>query len=300
MDVFCREESIDAGEPIAGSAATHTDVWVVLEYDRPWGSKAVPESSLPEVVKEHLMRWEKEIPGARVQLVRGDARVSRPGTVAFFVGVSSVQGMALVRFDLESHEALAGLDVPSLVQDVRAGKDIPDAEVVTRPVVLVCTNGKRDACCAKWGLPIYTALAQQEGIDCWQTTHLGGHRFAPTLLTLPDGLCYGRLVPEDAEPLAAAVLAGDIYAADRTLRGRTSLSAAAQAAEVHWRGRTGTTKVDALQSVTEQERDGTTVVTLTDAAGTAHTIAMEHRELGPLKRPSCDKEPAPVAGWFPA
>ena len=226
--------------------------------------------------------------------------MSRPGTVAFFLGVSSVQGMALVRFDLESHEAVTALDVPSLVQDVRAGRDIPGAEVVARPVVLVCTNGKRDACCAKWGLPIYTALAQRDGIECWQTTHLGGHRFAPTLLTLPDGLCYGRLVPEDVEPLVGAVLAGEVYAADRTLRGRTCLSAAAQAAEAHWRGQTGETKVDALRASTEEERDDITVVTLTDGTGNTHRVAMQHRELGPLKRPSCAKEPAPVAGWFPA
>jgi len=299
VDVFCREESIDAGEPIAGSAAAHTDVWVVLEYDRPWGKKAVPESSLPETAKEHLMRWEKEIPGARVQLVRGDPRVSRPGRVAFFLGSSSMQGSKMVRFNLETHEAVTELDVPSLVQDVRAGKDIPDAEVVTEPLVLVCTNGRRDACCAKWGLPIYTALAQIEGIDCWQTTHLGGHRFAPTLLTLPDGLCYGRLVVEDAEPLVEAILAGEVYAADRTLRGRTCLSAAAQAAEAHWRGKTGEVKVAALEAATDEERDGGTVVTLT-AGGEEHRVTMQHRVLGPSKRPSCAKDPAPVAGWFPA
>ena len=300
MDVFCRQESIDAEEPIAGSAAAHTDVWVVLEYDRPWGAKAVPESDLPTAVKEYLVRCDKEVAGARVQLVRGNARVSRPGKVAFFVGVSSVQGMALVRFDLDAHEDVTKLDVPSLVQDVRAGRAIPGAEVVTRPVVLVCTNGKRDRCCAKWGLPVYTELSRVEAIDCWQTTHLGGHRFAPTLLTLPDGMCYGRLTPDDLAPLAQAIVAGQVYAPERALRGRTCLSAAAQAAEAHWRTETGERSVAALASVSEEERDNATVVTLTDRDGTSRAVAMQHRQLGPSKRPSCAKDPAPVAGWFPA
>ena len=295
MDGFCREESIEAGEPIAGSAVAATDVWVLLEHNRPWGAKAVVESDLPDPVKAALLGWEDSIPGARVQLIRGDAAVARTGSVALMVGISALDRASLVRFDLRDVTELP--DVPGVVEALRRGREVA-AEVVTRPVVLVCTNGKRDACCAKWGLPLYTALAARRDLDVWQTTHLGGHRFAPTLLSLPDGLCYGRVPLSRAEDLADAVLAGRVFDLS-CLRGRTALSEAAQAAEAQWRAQSGEHRVAALTGASEVEHDGHVDVTLTDDTGATHEVSVQHRDLGRLARGSCAKDPGPVTGWFP-
>ncbi|NJM98679.1 MAG: hypothetical protein HC800_17320 [Phormidesmis sp. RL_2_1] len=32
-------------------------------------------------------------------------------------------------------------------------------------------------------------------VRIWQVSHIGGHRFAPTAISLPDGRYYGRLTP---------------------------------------------------------------------------------------------------------
>lgn len=297
MPEFCCDQSQAAGEPIAGSAVTSTDVWIVLEYDHAWCGKAVPESDLPEPVKQQLLTWQADIAGARVQLIRGHRDVSRPGKVTFFVGVSALPRGTLVRFDLEDHADVVDLDVPGIVEALRAGDSVPRAEVVQRPVVLVCTNGKRDRCCAKWGMPLYSALAQQPQIDCWQTTHLGGHRFAPTLLTLPDGICYGRVELADAAPLATAIADDVIYEPARTLRGRTCLTAAQQAGESQWRITTGAREVG-LTGAEENSGDDAFSVTLVDAQGHRHQCRVQQRNLGLEARPSCEKPPAAVRGWF--
>jgi hypothetical protein len=62
----------------------------------------------------------------------------------------------------------------------------------------------------------------------WETTHLGGDRFAANVLALPSGLLYGRVRPEDAPDLADAVDAGRVLV--NLLRGRIGLPPAAQAA----------------------------------------------------------------------
>jgi hypothetical protein len=129
--------------------------------------------------------------------------------------------------------------------------------------------------------------------------HLGGHRFAATLLQLPEGLCYGRLEPHEAPELAEAIRSGRAYRLDR-LRGRTALSEAAQAAEAIWRERTGRLELDALVRVEETHEGATTVVTLHDREGNAHEVRLVRRDLGASAPPSCGKEPAAVRSWLPA
>lgn len=297
MSELCSMRSREAGEPIAGTAAAETTVWLVLEHRAAWGAKAVAESNLPDTVKARLSAWEREIPGARVQLARRQGRVDGP--LRFWVGVSDLGASRLCEHMLGSAEELLQLDVPAQVKALRAGEPIAGAATPAQPLVLVCTNGRRDVCCAKLGAPVTQALLQQDGLEVWQTTHLGGHRFAATLLQLPEGICYGRLEPHDAPPLAEAIRGGRLYRLDR-LRGRTALSEAAQAAEAIWRERTGRLELDALVRVEQATRGATTVVTLHDREGSAHAIELERRDLGATAPPSCGKEPAAILAWLPA
>jgi hypothetical protein len=68
--------------------------------------------------------------------------------------------------------------------------------------LLVCTHGTVDACCATFGYPIYKLLRAitppADGpVRTWRCTHFGGHRFAATLLDLPEGRYWGRLEARD-------------------------------------------------------------------------------------------------------
>src|SRR5690606_10098426 len=96
---------------------------------------------------------------------------------------------------------------------------------------LVCTHGRRDRCCALRGVAFFKSLSDlgPRG-ELWQTSHLGGHRFAATMVHLPRGVCYGRLVPEDAEAMTSAHTAGRLYDL-RRYRGQTRYPTPVQAAE---------------------------------------------------------------------
>lgn len=83
--------------------------------------------------------------------------------------------------------------------------DRAPAEGVTD--VLICTHGTRDRCCGSSGTKLHqqvvaaqadaqagaSADASPEAVRVWRTSHLGGHRFAPTALTLPDGHAWASL-----------------------------------------------------------------------------------------------------------
>ena len=62
-----------------------------------------------------------------------------------------------------------------------------------RPLFLVCVHGRREVCCAVRGRPVAQALAARWPGQTWECSHLGGDRFAPNVLVVPDGTTYGRL-----------------------------------------------------------------------------------------------------------
>lgn len=65
------------------------------------------------------------------------------------------------------------------------------------PEVLVCAHGRRDACCGRWGTLMHLELAARwDGVRVWRCSHTGGHRFAPTAITLPEGRAWAYVDPD--------------------------------------------------------------------------------------------------------
>jgi hypothetical protein len=118
-------------------------------------------------------------------------------------------------------------------------------EPVSHPLLLVCTHGKHDRCCARLGRPLYEALAEQADDEwVWQSSHVGGDRFAGNLVCLPEGLYFGRVRPGHAWRLLDEYLAGRIDL--EHYRGRACYPFAVQAGELAVRHAYGLRGVDDL------------------------------------------------------
>jgi hypothetical protein len=98
-----------------------------------------------------------------------------------------------------------------------------------RPVVLVCTHGRHDLCCAIEGRPVAAVAAADPEVDAWECSHLGGDRFAGNLLFLPTGLLFGGLSAADTGPVLVAARDGRVLL--EHFRGRCQDSIPAQAAQ---------------------------------------------------------------------
>ena len=61
----------------------------------------------------------------------------------------------------------------------------------------VCTHGRHDKCCAKFGSRVCRAFRQEVGERAWECSHVGGDRFAGNVVVFPYGIYYGRVGPED-------------------------------------------------------------------------------------------------------
>ena len=80
----------------------------------------------------------------------------------------------------------------------REGVDDPDVKDV-----LICGHGRRDRCCGTLGTRLALELATEEelparNIRLWRTSHTGGHRFAPTMIVLPEATVWGFVDPAEA------------------------------------------------------------------------------------------------------
>lgn len=236
--VYCSECSREVGERLFASAP-RGDVWLLLEYGGPWNAKALPQSDLAPAVKDRLQTWLDATPNSKFLFIKQrDGLVNGP---RLFVALTREVEPRLYRFDLTGYDDLLTLDLEALAQ----GDAAFDAALTHEPMLAVCTNGRRDIACAKYGAPVYNALVEQGGLDVWQSTHMGGHRFAGVVAALPSGVCYGYLDADDAPDLIRAIQQGEVLVDN--VRGRSYYEPPAQAADYFLRGITGVLDVDGFR-----------------------------------------------------
>ncbi|NUP21813.1 MAG: sucrase ferredoxin [Streptomyces sp.] len=246
----CSTVSQDLDEPIAGTAATAT-TWLLLEQPGPWGAKALTQSHLDPALGRALEAAAKGT-GVRVALIRRPGRHADCGPLAerqVYVA-HTVPGNAWLR-TATTHDPrqLLDLDFAALgMGDHHTFDSILQGRPHTGdPLALVCTNGKRDRCCALLGRPLAAELSASGVEGVWEVTHLGGHRFSPTLLVLPYGYAYGRAQAHAVKEVLHSVREGRIVV--EGCRGNSAWERPAQAAELAVRRATGEDAAGALSVV---------------------------------------------------
>lgn len=231
---FCADTSRETAEPLDATASV-ADRWILIEYRGVWSYDALEASGLGPDVKAHLQERSCALGRTKVLFIRSSQR-RRRGTFRLFWGSCAEGAASLWGTEVERYEELLELDFDS------------GGETVGHPLLLVCTHGKHDPCCARYGRPLYQALAEQAGEGwAWQCSHVGGDRFAGNLVILPEGLYFGRVEPTEAWVVLDEYLAGRIHLA--AYRGRSCHSFGIQAAERVVREQTGATLIDGLELV---------------------------------------------------
>ncbi len=242
----CSAASQDLAEPLAGSAST-VRAFLLVEAQGAWGVDAVTGSRLPARVKERLSELAR-VHGVRPLMIRGHGRQRTEGTRVFAAHVHTDRPWVETTL-LDDVEALLDLDLDGLA----SGRS-PGLTPYDEPLFLVCTHGKHDACCAELGRPLCKAMHDAAPGHTWEVSHIGGDRFAPNVLVLPEGLYYGRLTPDDAASFVADHRAGELSLPH--LRGRCAFPFAVQAAEIYLREHLRVRAVPALPLVSSaRDRD---------------------------------------------
>ena len=153
----------------------------------------------------------------------------------------------------------------------------------TRPTIICCTDSRRDACCARNGFSTYKALvaiADPSRFNIVQATHIGGCRFAASLVVMPARQRYGRMTAGLAPAFLAALERGEIYLP--AYKGRSGQPEATQVAELaamRWAADHGHTiaEVPLRGTLPEHVDEGMSIVLGADVAGQRLAIHLRAR-----------------------
>jgi len=216
-------ESHDGTEPSIASAPEASRAWLLVEHPGPWPHEAA-DAALPAPLAG-LVRAAVDF-GVRVQMIRRPGRRQAGDVRTVFMGWTAGGEPWLRR-------GRVAATAPSLTEaDLKdlAGGVVPSFGAFTdSPLFLVCTHGRRSACCARFGGPLAQALAARHPDQVWESTHVGGHRFAANLVILPHGLYYGPVGVDEAAAAIGAYQRGSVVPG--RYRGRAGQPREAQESE---------------------------------------------------------------------
>lgn len=281
MSLTCSATRAAVGEQLAGTAP-HAEVWVLLEQPGPWGRDALTESHLPVATGRALADLAHDRP-VRIGLIRsvGAHADNHDGPRTLLIARTSTPGSWIAARLVHDVSALPNLlDVDRLLAATAAPDDLAGVPIpAPARVLLVCTNAKRDQCCAVLGRPLAASLSSSAtgtNVEVWETSHTGGHRFAPTFVSLPDGYLYGG-TDAATQSLGAC-------------RGRSALTPDAQVAELAVLRHVGAAEPRPLKV----EQAG--AFWRVEAGGQSFSVSVDSTPS--VERPeSCGKPPVPSRQW---
>lgn len=249
----CSEASL--GEPLPGTAPTRR-FWWAIDHPGPWPAQPLVESVLGE-----LASWVTPLAG-------------RSDTTVLLTRQRDPEAPRQVYFaDTWDRTLAVG----------PCGPTPPDLAPCPDTVTLVCTHARRDQCCAILGRPLLDVMTGAR-----ESTHIGGHRFAPTVLVLPWGIVLGRCAAEAWPPVQ--FLGPDALP---YYRGRTALEAPAQVADAEARRIWGLGLTENL-TVT---RDPRTDRVRFEVSHASDHVWIEVESSQEAYLPSCGREPDSTTVW---
>ena len=252
--VPCSDQALARNDPMYGTASAGSR-WLLLELCGGWGHSAFLNS--PAVIDPALglaivRRAEKA--GMRIAAIRRPGRRPDAPRWRWFIARCDPGSEAVYRGEVDGPQSYLDLSL-----------DGDDGTLSSEPVVMVCAHGKHDQCCAVRGRAACAAINAAYPDITWECSHLGGDRFAATMLILPEGLCYGRIDATDSADLVRRYLQGRVD--NRFLRGRTAFPNSVQAAQFFARQDCGDDSIAGLAPVDVDEDESTVRVVLHGNSG---------------------------------
>lgn len=210
MRKFCTDHAIACGEPLAGTG-TLAERHLFVRW--PKGNWRRPRFDTVGLSDELRVQMKAASGGGR------------------YVGLVDGEQLELLSFpDATSVVPRDQEHAVELVELWRDGMGFDGTPL--RRTVLCCTDAKTDACCARYGFPVFKALAAAApdfDIDVLQCTHIGGCHFAPSVIVMPDRQRYGLLTPASVPDFLAVIARNELYLP--SYRGNPALGEIEQSAE---------------------------------------------------------------------
>ncbi|MEM6403551.1 MAG: sucrase ferredoxin [Cyanobacteria bacterium P01_D01_bin.116] len=196
---FCSDNSRKVGEDIVGTA-TNNQTYVLIECPLPWNSDAFTSRWVPDNLRLLVKEAKQAKLPIKFQLIANDLshKVDSTTLLIYHQEEGGGKGYSKREFKLEDIEQAA-----ATIKKWLWRKNLKyEIDATSTRDILICTHGSHDKCCARYGNPFYFHAKETissldlDNVRIWKSSHFGGHRFAPTMIDLPEGRYYGNLNQE--------------------------------------------------------------------------------------------------------
>ena len=204
---YCSLISKTSAPSIVGTAG-YKPCQIFVEFKQPWTSNFVQSPGFPsgiDILLKNLMRQYK-VPitlNAMCRDIEDDKEDSNLFILYYKPGTKLAYSFLVYNVAIGKLEPFLSQLLPDLL-----GKGIENQQHAQRKrrAIMVCCHGQRDRCCGKFGQDLHEHISQftmnkKLPIDVWKTSHIGGHKYAPTLIDLPSMRVWGHLSHAEAESL---------------------------------------------------------------------------------------------------
>ena len=204
---FCSLQVKETGEPLAGTAPFARHFVFITWPKKYWQYEALDsKGGFPKGLKE-WMKAQSEISGkVSIRLVSHKGLSNE--SVTLFIYPEKIY------FSNILPEEISNVLNSHFLKESNFEKT---AKKIEKEHIFVCTHGRHDKCCAKFGQELADNLRnhltdQKNNIDVFDSSHLGGHRFAPTMIDFPAGRAYGHITTEEIPDYLESRKQGMVYA----------------------------------------------------------------------------------------
>lgn len=193
---YCADNAKELQEDPIGTA-TNYQTYILVECPTPWNYEAFNSKWVPDNLRVLVTEIERKKLPIRFLLIANEKthRVTDTTLLIYQQQPGLTSGYKKQEFKLPNIELVAGV-VNKWLGGITSNYEVENH--ISRDI-LICTHGSHDQCCARYGNPFYFRAEkiidnlQLNHIRIWRSSHFGGHRFAPTMIDLPQGRYYGRL-----------------------------------------------------------------------------------------------------------
>ena len=201
-------------ESLIGTAVC-ANTFILIETPQPWLKPALLSETVPESLRQVLKPLLGPASGVRIHLIANEqtTRQSRRRILIFQHAASSLRESSMQglghrlsgdykawEIQVETPAEMASA-LSEFLGNTSPVKRIPPQRIRSaQRHLMICTHASHNECCGTYGYPFYrkaiahiNQLELSQQIQAWQISHIGGHRFAPTLIDFPQGRYYGNL-----------------------------------------------------------------------------------------------------------
>ena len=202
-------EHADAIDLDPVGSALHVDEVLLIDVPQPWPKPVWAADGFTHVPEAVMVAGEQ---GRRVRAL---AAVPLDDGISRIIAHQRIEGSGpMIRSEFQMPADEVG-HVADLM--LRAGCAAGDPWLVDVPIppreVAICTQGSHDICCGSDGTRLVSQLlTARPELTVRKVSHTGGHRYAPTGLTFPDGRMWGfasveemgRILDRESSPATLA------------------------------------------------------------------------------------------------